>query len=189
LTSLISYSRAMRSVDMFSLRLVTDEDRATLLAWRNSDRVREHMFTTSVIDERDHERWFAQALHAARDRHLVLLHSSVPIGFVSFTAVAEPDAATSWGLYVGDPAAPRGSGTALGTLALDYAFARLGARVVHSEAMSQNESAIKLYERLGFERTGSRCIHRDGTVGTEMVIQFSIAAQTWADHIRGALDA
>jgi UDP-4-amino-4,6-dideoxy-N-acetyl-beta-L-altrosamine N-acetyltransferase len=174
---------------MFSLRPVTEEDKATLLAWRNSDRVRSHMFTTSVIDERDHELWFSRVLDSARDRHLILLHSSVPIGFVSFTAVTEPDATTSWGLYIGDPGAPRGSGTALGTLALDYAFACLGARAVVSEAMAQNGTAIKLYERLGFERTGSRYIHRDRTAGLEMVIQFAINAQTWSDQIAGDLDA
>ncbi len=163
----------------FSLRPVSDQDRDRLLTWRNSTRVRRHMFTTAVIRADEHRRWFSRVMRESRDRHLVLQVDGSPIGFVSFSPVSTEDGATHWGIYIGEPDAPPGSGTALGQLALDYAFGSLGATTVVSEVMSDNQPAIRLYERLGFRSCGERRMLRDHGGAEETVIEFRISAPEW----------
>ena len=37
-------------------------DKQMVLAWRNQDRVRQHMYTTHVISEAEHDTWFGNVL-------------------------------------------------------------------------------------------------------------------------------
>jgi UDP-4-amino-4,6-dideoxy-N-acetyl-beta-L-altrosamine N-acetyltransferase len=166
-------------IDEFALRALEPADKDTILRWRNSDFVREHMFTPDLIAVADHERWFARVLDADPCLYRVLTHEGCDLGFVSF-ARDDDSSAWTWGLYVGEPDAPRGSGSALGTLALAHAFDELAADAVVSEAMAANERAIRLYDRMGFRRVGTRFITRTMPGTPEEVIIFSRTRSAWA---------
>ncbi len=166
-------------MDEFSLRPLLGEDKCRIRAWRNSDRVRVHMFNPTPISEVDHDQWFTRVLGDDPNRYRILLSGSQPLGFVSFSPVVDAAATWAWGLYVGEPDAPRGSGSALGRLALDHAFVDLGADAVVSEAMISNERALALYSRLGFVRTGTRQVTRLREYGPEDVAIFTISRAAW----------
>jgi UDP-4-amino-4,6-dideoxy-N-acetyl-beta-L-altrosamine N-acetyltransferase len=165
----------------FALRPLLLEDRKRLLEWRNSDPVRTQMFNPQQIDPADHAEWFATAIAADPDRYQILLSEGRAIGFVSFAPVEGRPGTWTWGLYVGAADAPRGSGTALGTLALHHATTRLKAHAVRSEAMAGNTRAIRLYERLGFRPAGTRTIRRPGSGSDEQVAVFEIELTPPAD--------
>ena len=102
------------------------------------------------------------------------------LGFVAFTREDASNATCTWGLYIGEPDAPRGSGSALGALALTHAFTELAADEVISEAMASNDRAIRLYDRLGFRRVDTRVITRTTPGTPEDVIVFSRSRMAWA---------
>jgi len=166
--------------DEFSLRPLLEVDEGLIRTWRNSDPVRMHMFSPELIAMKEHQRWFADALAGDPNRYRVLLGDSRPLGFVSFSPVADTAGAWAWSLYVGDPTAPRGSGSALGSLALDHAFTNLGACTVVSETMADNKAALALYGRLGFVRIGTRQVTRRSSSGPEDVVILSISRAAWS---------
>ncbi len=163
----------------FSLRPLLGEDKYRIRAWRNSDRVRVHMFNPTPISEADHDQWFTRVLGDDPNRYRVLLCGSQPLGFVSFSPVV--DAAATWtrGIYVGEPDAPRGSGSAFNRLSLDHAFVNLSADAVVLEVMITNERALALWNRLGYVRTGTRQVTRLRDHGPEDVAIFTISRAAW----------
>ena len=166
--------------DEFSLRPLLEVDEGLIRTWRNSDPVRMHMFSPELIAAKEHQRWFANALAGDSNRYRVLVFGGSPLGFVSFSPVADTGDTWSWGLYIGNPDAPRGSGSALGSLALDHAFSELGARTVVSEAMADNKGALALYSRLGFVRTGMRQVTRRSSSDPEDVVILAISRSEWS---------
>ena len=170
----------------FDLRALLPTDKDLILRWRNSDFVREHMFTPDPIDPSDHERWFARVLAADPRLYGVLTHGGRDLGFVSFSRDDDEADVWTWGLYVGEPDAPRGSGSALGALALRHAFTELTASAVISEAMAANDRAIRLYDRLGFRRAGTRVITRSTPGTPEDVTIFSRSRSAWAAGVSDA---
>ncbi len=159
--------------DEFVLRALRPDDRDTILRWRNSSFVREHMFTPDPIATADHERWFARVMTMDPRLHRILSFADRDLGFVSFARNSNSSTTWTWGLYVGEPDAPRGSGSAIGALALKYAFNELDADEVVSEAMAANDRAIRLYNRLGFHQVGTRVLTRSTPGTPEDVIIFS----------------
>lgn len=163
----------------FSLRALKPSDRDILLRWRNSDFVRKHMFTPDLITAQDHKRWFEAVFSMDPRLYRVLSRADRDLGFVSFAREDESSTTWTWGIYVGEPDAPRGSGSALGVLALMHAFTELTADKIVSEAMASNNQAIRLYDRLGFCRVGTRVITRTTPGTPEDVIIFSRSHSAW----------
>jgi UDP-4-amino-4,6-dideoxy-N-acetyl-beta-L-altrosamine N-acetyltransferase len=164
----------------FSLRELKPTDQDTILRWRNSEFVRQQMFKPDVIGAEDHERWFKQVLATDPSLYRILSLADRDLGFVSFTRKDDSNATCTWGLYIGEPDAPRGSGSALGSLALTHAFTELAADEVISEAMASNDRAIRLYDRLGFRRVDTRVITRTTPGTPEDVIVFLRSRVAWA---------
>jgi len=170
----------MYEPDEFALRELKPSDQDTILRWRNSDFVRKQMFKPDVIAAEDHERWFERVLVTDPRLYRILSLADRDLGFVSFTREDDSNATCTWGLYIGEPDAPRGSGSALGALALTHAFTELAADEVISEAMASNDRAIRLYDRLGFRRVDTRVITRTTPGTPEDVIVFSRSRMAWA---------
>jgi UDP-4-amino-4,6-dideoxy-N-acetyl-beta-L-altrosamine N-acetyltransferase len=164
----------------FVLRALKPTDQDTILRWRNSDYVRTHMFTPDLIAPEEHAGWFEKVLLMDPRLYRVLSLADRDLGFVSFARDDDLYAIWTWGLYIGEQDAPRGSGSALGAMALTHAFTELEAIQVVSEAMAANERAIRLYDRLGFRRVGMRVITRTTPGTPEDVIIFSRSHSAWA---------
>lgn len=125
-----------------------------ILEWRNSDRVRQNMYTDHLITPDEHARWFAAARTSARCRYLVFEDSTRPLGFVSFTDVSVAHRRCTWAFYLGETDVQRGTGSVMELLALDYAFGPLNIRKLCCEVFDFNASVIKLHKRFGFQEEG-----------------------------------
>lgn len=155
------------------LRRLDPADRERLLVWRNSDAVRAQMFMTQAIRPDKHAAWFDRALVDRDTDHFVFEYEGRALGLTSLSRTG------GGGLYVGDPSAPSGSGSALLTLTLDHAFGALGLSELTYEAMADNARALALYRRFGFIEMGDRVIHRDGHSEPERVIRLALSARDW----------
>ena len=161
------------------LRRVDIGDRERLLTWRNSDPVRGQMFTKRAISPAEHAAWFARAVVDPDTDHLVFEHEGRPLGLTSVSRGG------SGGLYIGEPLAPQGSGSALLALTLDHAFSVRGLAELTYEAMAENVRALALYRRFDFVENGDRMVQRDEHSGLERVIRLIRSADGWSrDRIR-----
>ncbi|MGE4294082.1 MAG: UDP-4-amino-4,6-dideoxy-N-acetyl-beta-L-altrosamine N-acetyltransferase [Campylobacterales bacterium] len=160
----------------FSLRPLQQADRERLLCWRNSDRVRENMYTDHLIGEDEHNAWFAKTLNDPAVWYRVFAHKDRPIGLTSLTRIE--NGSGFWGFYLGEPDAPAGCGAVMEWLSLEAAFDELGLSEVFCEVFAFNGAVIKLHRKFGFIETGSLERSKDGRI--ERAVALRLDRPTWA---------
>lgn len=131
---------------------MTAADLSLVLQWRNDPRIRQFMVTQHEISLTEHSAWFARASVDPSRRLLLLEDLGSPVAYVQLSSV-KPGGVADWGFYA-SPDAPRGTGSLLGRMVLDYAFLELGLHKVCGQALEFNTRSIALHERLGFVREG-----------------------------------
>lgn len=165
--------------DECRLRPLAEDELATVLAWRNSERIRAHMYTDHLISPAEHRAWFERLRGELPARFLIFTLRGRPLGAVSFSAPDALKGTAHWGFYIGSEDAPRGSGSALGWLALEYAFGTLGVRKLIGEAFSFNQASLAYHRRLGFAEEGplARQVLKNGRY--QEVLSFALFRDDW----------
>lgn len=159
------------------IRPMTGQDLTLVLAWRNHPQVRQHMFTRHEISMDEHRAWFDRVSADPTRRVLLAEDADGPFGCVQFSQVA-PAGTAHWGFYV-RPQAPRGSGTRLGTLALDHAFGALQLHKVCGQALQANAASRAFHLKLGFTQEGVQHEPQPGQDAPRAVICFGLLADRW----------
>lgn len=162
-----------------SLREINESDLGTLLKWRNAPEVRNNMYTTHVIHEAEHSRWFDIVKKDLQSLWFMYENEdTTPNGVVYFTQYVREKRSSFWGFYAA-PDAPKGTGSKMCFEALDMAFSSLDLHKLNAEVFSSNERSIHLHQKLGFVREGCfRDFHFDGTNYID-VIRFGILKSEW----------
>lgn len=169
----------MSSLEDYNLRPLTEDDLATVLTWRNSERIRSNMYADHVIKSDEHRAWFTRTVKDASCRYLVLEHLGQPIGLSYVTDIDCTNGTCMWGFYVGAADAPRGSGTVMGCLSMNYIFEQEELRKVCGEVLDFNKPSQKLFGRLGFAKEGCRRQHVIKNGLATDVILFSLLVDEW----------
>ena len=138
-----------------ALERISQSDKASLRQWRNDPAVSKWMYTNHEIGEAEHNAWFDTMLADASKVYWKIVVDGVAVGAIFLTGISAPEKSCEWGMYLAD-ADVRGKGVAQAACALSfhYAFSELTVEVVKCEAVAHNESAIGLYESIGYVRTG-----------------------------------
>ena len=155
------------------------DDLESVLRWRNHPDIRRRMHDSHEISPSEHREWYTRSM---RDRHrhlLIVEQAGIPLGFVQFTGM-EDDGVADWGFYA-VPGAPRGSGTKMGTAALDHAFKRLGFRKVRGEVIVSNEPSAAFHRKLGFAEEGMTQKGPPGGAACHDVLCFAMEASDWLE--------
>jgi len=161
------------------LRPVEERDLELILVWRNSERIRSSMYTDHVITREEHLRWF-ERLQSERLAHSLIFEiSRKSVGIVNVSRVDRVNNTCHWGFYVGETDAPRGCGTIMGFLGLEYIFETLNIRKVIGEAFVFNHASIVFHEKLGFSREGHfrRHVLKNGKY--EDIFAFALFTEQW----------
>jgi UDP-4-amino-4,6-dideoxy-N-acetyl-beta-L-altrosamine N-acetyltransferase len=140
--------------DQCQLRTMAEADLPLVLKWRNSDFVRNYMYTDHIITPEEHRAWFSRARKDENARHLVFEADGQPTGVVNVTNLDAANGTCHWGFYVGRPDAARGTGTRMGILALEYIFDHLHVRKCIGEVLAFNDASLRYHKRLGFTEEG-----------------------------------
>jgi UDP-4-amino-4,6-dideoxy-N-acetyl-beta-L-altrosamine N-acetyltransferase len=135
------------------VRLITEDDLPMVLAWRNSERIRNSSFGDHIISMQEHRNWF-KSLDNHKKVGLIFELYGKPAGAVNFSGIDRHDNKCSWGFYLGEPGLPKGSGLLMGYHALDYLFNELKIRKLNSQVLAYNEGSIKYHKKLGFVEEG-----------------------------------
>lgn len=164
------------------MRAMTAADLLTVLGWRNHPDVRRHMFTQHEIGLEEHRRWF-EGSAGDPHRHLLIYEAArQPLGFVSLN-VSDDNKVADWGFYAA-PDAPKGTGRAMGCLALDHAFGQLAVHKVCGRAIEDNLRSVSFHVALGFTQEGVlREQYFDGQ-RYRAVVCFGLIDREWSSAAR-----
>lgn len=151
-------ARVIRIAD-FKLVSIEEKHLEIVLRWRNSNEIRTMMYTDKIISLEEHWNWFESFRNSNKTIIKILLYLGEPIGLVNFNKINAFDNKCYWGFYIGALDAPKGAGTILGYLALNYIFETQSIRKVCSEIIGYNTQSIKFHQRMGFAEEGRLVEH------------------------------
>ncbi|MEE9443824.1 MAG: UDP-4-amino-4,6-dideoxy-N-acetyl-beta-L-altrosamine N-acetyltransferase [candidate division Zixibacteria bacterium] len=140
--------------DKYLFRPIERRDLELVLKWRNSDRIRENMYTSHVISFDEHLKWFEKISTENKTLHFIFEVDNIPLGVVNITNIDNDNKKCVWGFYIGAENAPQGCGSAMGFFALEHLFEKLGFHRVVGEAFAFNADSVKYHKRLGFIEEG-----------------------------------
>ncbi|PTM58854.1 UDP-4-amino-4,6-dideoxy-N-acetyl-beta-L-altrosamine N-acetyltransferase [Desmospora activa] len=129
------------------LRPMTEDDLAMVLDWRNSEPIRKLSLSDRAITMEEHRQWF-QGVFDTPCHPLLFEYQEEPAGVVTFSRWDPYHHRCFWGCYLGRTDLPKGTGTAMGYLALEYAFDRLGVRKLCGETLACNTRALRFERKL-----------------------------------------
>ncbi|CAH1195712.1 hypothetical protein PAECIP111892_02091 [Paenibacillus auburnensis] len=122
--------------------------------WRNADHIRPFMNHDDLIPLEEHYRWLEAVQKDAGKLIKLCFYQEKPVGFVNFSHIDPKNQTCEWGFYIGDTSCPRGSGKAMGILALDYIFKERPMRKVCAQILDFNRRSLSYHHKLGFAEEG-----------------------------------
>ncbi len=171
-------ARLMRAEENARIRLMQESDLDQVLAWRNDPQIRQWMINSDEISNKEHIDWFLRSSTNTDCELLIVESNGQSIGFVQFTGLKRrfnPE----WGFYAA-PDAPKGSGTLLCTLALDYAFRTLCLPRLIGRTVAMNLASIRVHKKLGFRQKDSDEVKS----GIPTLRKFELLREEW-EHAQG----
>jgi UDP-4-amino-4,6-dideoxy-N-acetyl-beta-L-altrosamine N-acetyltransferase len=135
------------------LRSIKSEELELMLSWRNAPTVRANMYTRHEIGLPEHLAWWTRIQGRPDQKYFMYELNAVPLGIVAFNGLDELNKNSSWAFYA-STSAPKGTGSKMEYLALEYAFNKLGLHKLYCEVLAFNGPVIKLHEKFGFKVEG-----------------------------------
>jgi len=111
------------------------------------------MYTQHEISREEHLAWWEGAVNRPENLYLMYEYDDRPLGVVYFNKIDKASENAAWGFYA-SPEAPRGTGSKMEFLALDYAFNNLRLHKLYCEVLAYNSAVIKLHGKFGFSQEG-----------------------------------
>jgi UDP-4-amino-4,6-dideoxy-N-acetyl-beta-L-altrosamine N-acetyltransferase len=145
--------------DACRLRPMTESDLEMVLDWRNREEIRRAMYTDHPISHDEHYAWFERVTREQKTRHFIFECDRTPMGVINVTDINPSANRCAWGFYVGATNAPRGTGSAMGFVALEHLFETMGFHKVIGEVLADNEASLRYHKRLGFIEEGRLVEH------------------------------
>lgn len=135
------------------LRSIEPNELELMLSWRNAPSVRANMYTRHEISLTEHLAWWARSEGRSDQQYFMYELQGAPMGIVAFTGIDLSNRNASWAFY-SCPGAPKGTGTKMEYLALEYAFDDLRLNKLFCEVLAFNSAVIKLHQKFGFKIEG-----------------------------------
>jgi UDP-4-amino-4,6-dideoxy-N-acetyl-beta-L-altrosamine N-acetyltransferase len=162
------------------LRGIKSEELELMLSWRNASNVRLNMYTRHIISLEEHMAWWKRTQLSTDRQYFMYEKNGEPTGIVSFTNIDPANKNASWAFYAA-PQAPKGTGTRMEWLAIEYAFNVLGLHKLHCEVLAFNEPVIKLHQKFGFRVEGVLRQHHKVEDNFVDIYKLGILFNEWAE--------
>lgn len=171
----------MKNIDQVplgTLRTIKPEELKIMLSWRNAPSVRVNMYTKHVISLAEHLAWWDKVQKRDDQQYLMYEFQNFPLGIVAFNGIDHTNMNSSWAFYA-SVEAPKGTGSKMEFLALDYAFNSIQLHKLHCEVLAFNTSVISLHQKFGFKVEGIlREQHKSDTSFID-IYRLGILAPEW----------
>ena len=134
-------------LELINFTDLTDEQILMILRWRNDERVAKFMKNKSV-SEQEHRNFISNLKNDETKRYFLVKDSKDYIGVIDFVGIAADSC--EFGIY----ANPELKGKILMQTIVEYAAKTLKVGELKSCVYNENEKAIALYRKFGFEIYG-----------------------------------
>ncbi|WAB92587.1 UDP-4-amino-4,6-dideoxy-N-acetyl-beta-L-altrosamine N-acetyltransferase [Pseudomonas citronellolis] len=163
------------------LRKITDNELELMLSWRNAPNVRANMYTRHEISLEEHRRWWDRIRLDPQHQYLMFEDADTPLGIVAFVNIDKLNGNSSWAFYA-SPEAPKGTGSKMEFLALEYAFEELSLHKLHCEVLDFNTAVIRLHKKFGFTVEGILRQHHYIDSRFADVYRLGLLSDEWNTH-------
>lgn len=165
-----------------SLRDIVEDDLDKILAWRNQEHIRSVMFNNDIIDWQQHSNWYKEIKSNNNKISKIFSVNKIDYGILNINNIDNYSNKCSWGFYIGDTNAPKGTGKLLGYTALEFVFKELKFRKLCAEVIETNQVSCNFHEKLGFKLDGvlRKEIKRNNEY--EDIYVYSLFAEEWEKH-------
>lgn len=136
------------------LRDIIEVDLPKILTWRNQSHIREVMLQQEEILWENHRSWYHSLAENPTKLSKVFTVSNIDYGILNISEWSKVNNCCSWGFYIGDREAPKGTGLLMGFTSLNYIFIELGMRKVCAEVIETNVVSHRFHVKLGFRLDG-----------------------------------
>ena len=133
-------------LELINFTDLTDEQNLMILRWRNDERVAKFMKNKSV-SEQEHRKFISNLKNDETKRYFLVKEGGEYISVIDFVGI-EADAC-EFGIYANHRL--KGKGKILMQTIVEYAAKTLRVDELKSCAYNENEKAIALYRKFGFE--------------------------------------
>jgi UDP-4-amino-4,6-dideoxy-N-acetyl-beta-L-altrosamine N-acetyltransferase len=168
----------------YNIRLMEQKDLDSVLSWRNHPDIRKYMFSKNEISSEDHIKWFKNVEQDATRTVLIFTQNTEPMGFIQFAPIKSKCTIVDWGFYT-SPEAPKGTGSIMVTMALDYAFDQLKVKKVFGEVLDYNIGSINFHLKMGFVQEGILRDHHYDENTYSSVYCFGLMHHEWIKKRNG----
>lgn len=162
-----------------TLRDIKDNELELMRSWRNAPAVRENMYTRHEISAQEHLAWWGRTKERSDQKYFMYEVDGGPIGIVGFTLIDFVSRNCAWAFYAA-PGAPRGSGSKMEFLAIEYVFNDLKLNKLYCEVLDFNASVIKLHKKFGFQTEGIFVKQHKTDEGYSDIHRLGLFAEEWA---------
>jgi len=169
-------------MNRYRLRPLLPSDADLMLRWRNSDRIRAVMYTDELITPNRHRMWFQEISRRIDICYRLFEVDGVSVGLVYFTQIDRLQKRCVWGFYLGENSLPKGTGSHLGFLGLEYAFNELDMKTIRGESFMFNFPALALHRKLGFTQETQLQTHVKKNGHDENVAVFTLTKEDWEGY-------
>lgn len=163
------------------LRSIADDELELMRTWRNEPVVRANMYTQHEISCEEHLTWWEKTKVRTDQKYFMYEMAGTPIGIAAFTGIDVQSQNSAWAFYA-SPAAPKGTGSKMEFLMLEYAFGILQLNKLYCEVLAFNVSVIKLHQKFGFDIEGIFKKHHKINSEFVDVYRLGILAPEWQVH-------
>jgi UDP-4-amino-4,6-dideoxy-N-acetyl-beta-L-altrosamine N-acetyltransferase len=172
----------MHRRENYHLRRMEEKDLEMVLKWRNSDHVRANSLNNQIITLDEHRSWFEKVKHSSDAICMIFECNRKILGVVNLTNIDKKNNKCKWGFYLGEEDLPKGTGTVMGYLGLEFAFDEIGFRKITGEVLAFNTRSIQFHEKLGFVEEARLIRHILINNNYEDIVIFSLFDQDWQDN-------
>lgn len=149
------------------LRPMEEGDTDDIVRMRTEPSVLSELFSDEPPTRESHRQWLVRIRQEGTRQEFMIVEKATgrSVGTIGLSQIDRNHRRAEYGVLIGEADA-RGKGFAVeaSRLLLGYAFGRLGLNRVYLHVFPENEPALGLYRRLGFEQEGllHQHVYKDG---------------------------
>jgi UDP-4-amino-4,6-dideoxy-N-acetyl-beta-L-altrosamine N-acetyltransferase len=172
-------------MNLITLRPVELNDSDSIRNWRNRDEIRQWMYTSRLISESEHQKWFEEMKIDPARRLLIIELNQTPQAVIYFSNIDQHSSSCDWGFYP-TPHAIQGVSALIEFIALKFAFENLQIRRLQCQVLASNSGVLNLHKKSGFDQEGVLRQAKKTARGLEDVVLFGMLDSEW-NHVMEAL--
>jgi len=137
-------------VNLYNYVNLNESDKIFILNMRNHSEVRKWMHNQDKISEKDHFEFINNLEGDIKKRYFLVKQEDSVIGSINFSEI-DLFNSVEFGIYTNPFLQLKGTGKLLESVASQYAYIELGVKKIKLEVYSDNDRAIRFYNKCGFE--------------------------------------